>query len=284
MARVADPLCLGPVTLPRSERWELRSRHGATYRVHVAWPAEAPPAAGFPVICQLDGDATFATTVESIRTRAHRTDATAVVPSIVVGVGSDARSEDFADEAGRARFLTFLTDELLPAIARRFAVDPARRALIGHSLGGLFVLETLLETPLMPLGPFSTYVAISPSIWRGGEALWQRVRDFRLTAGSLPPRLLITVGEYEQRLAPWQEGQPNAAELLARREARQMVDQAQRFAEALAAVAPDMAVHYRLLTGEDHASAVLRSMGDALRLTSAPPGAVLMAEGPWLNP
>lgn len=281
MAHVADPLCHGPVMLPRSERWEMRSGHGATYRVYVAWPADAPPAAGFPLICQLDGDATFATTVESIRTRAHRTDATAVVPSIVVGVGSDARSEDFADEAGRTRFLRFLTDELLPAIAKRFAVDPERRALIGHSLGGLFVLETLLETSLMPRGPFSTYVAISPSIWRGGEALWQRVRNFRPAAGS-PPRLLITVGEYEQRLAPWQEGQPNAAELLARREARQMVDQAERFAEALMAVAPEMTVHYRLLAGEDHASAVLRSMGDALRLTSAPIGSA--AEGSWPRP
>lgn len=62
---------------------------------------------------------------------------------------------------GYARFLRFLGQELLPALAGHYPVDPgARHTLVGHSSGGHFALRALFD----PASPFSRYVAISPSL------------------------------------------------------------------------------------------------------------------------
>ncbi|HEY0928849.1 MAG TPA: alpha/beta hydrolase-fold protein [Gemmatimonas sp.] len=263
--------------------WTLASAEGVRYEVRVAWPVQPPPPAGYPVIYQLDGDATFATTVESMRTRAHRSDATGVAPSLVVGIAPAAvvasarerhaterherRSDDFTPTQGAAQFRTFLEHVVQPAVQAAFAVDTRRTTLIGHSLGGLFVLDTLLEALHRGTSPYQTYVAISPSIWRGGEALWQAPEGGG-AATSFAARVLLTVGEYEQALAPWQAEQANAAEILERRQARRMVDQAQEFAAHLARVGPTLDVQCRVFAGEDHASVVLPTMSAALRLAS----------------
>ncbi|HCT57723.1 MAG TPA: alpha/beta hydrolase [Gemmatimonas aurantiaca] len=282
---------VGPVVMADAETWELESAHGVRYRLRVAWPVQPAPPSGYPVIYQLDGDATFATTVESMRTRAHRADATGVMPAIVVGVsyaddGAEhtavsaddrrrhrqmLRAEDFTPALGASRFRTFLASVVQPAIASAFPVNAARSTLIGHSLGGLFVLDTLLEAlgrGTSPEGapPYQAYVAISPSIWRGGDTLWQAVAALSTSRPVLHPQVLITVGEYEQALAPWQHGQNNADDILERRRARRMVDQAREFTDRLNEVAPALDARCRVFAGEDHASVVLPSMSEALRL------------------
>jgi predicted alpha/beta superfamily hydrolase len=291
---------VGPVAVSNAETWELESAHGVRYRLQVAWPAQPAPVGGYPVIYQLDGDATFVTTVESMRTRAHRADATGVAPSIVVGVapvadltddltdtlsdhtasGADVirrrqmlRADDFTPSLGASRFRVFLASVVQPAVASAFPVNVARATLIGHSLGGLFVLDTLLDALHRGASDYDTYVAISPSIWRGGDALWQTVAA--LSATSLAPRLaaqlrvLLTVGEYEQALAPWQRDADNAAEILERRRLRRMVDQTREFADRLTQSVPALGVQCWVFAGEDHASVVLPTMSEALRLAGA---------------
>lgn len=94
-------------------------------------------------------------------------------PLIVVGVqtkdrraeltprASDARYlQAFPQSGGAERFRRFLETEVLPFVEERFRAGP-RRALMGESLGGLFVVDTLLDQPSM----FNDYVAISPSLW-----------------------------------------------------------------------------------------------------------------------
>lgn len=94
-------------------------------------------------------------------------------PLIVVGVqtvdrraeltpqASDARYlRAFPQSGGAARFRRFLETEVLPFVEGRFRTGP-RRALMGESLGGLFVVDTLLDQPSL----FHDYVAISPSLW-----------------------------------------------------------------------------------------------------------------------
>jgi predicted alpha/beta superfamily hydrolase len=62
---------------------------------------------------------------------------------------------------GAAAFLDFIVDTLQPAVARAYAVDPARQVLYGHSYGGLFVLHALSTRPQA----FSAYLAASPALW-----------------------------------------------------------------------------------------------------------------------
>lgn len=94
-------------------------------------------------------------------------------PIIVVGVqtkdrraeltprASDARYlQAFPQSGGADRFRQFLETEVLPFVEGRFRTGP-RRALMGESLGGLFVVDTLMNQPSL----FHDYVAISPSLW-----------------------------------------------------------------------------------------------------------------------
>jgi len=93
-------------------------------------------------------------------------------PLILVGVQTkDRRAEltpqasdprylhAFPQNGGAERFRRFLETEVLPFVEDRFRAGP-RRALMGESLGGLFVVDTLLDQPSL----FHDYVAISPSL------------------------------------------------------------------------------------------------------------------------
>jgi predicted alpha/beta superfamily hydrolase len=286
-AGAGDP----PVTMPRSLAKDLQSADGREYRLLLAWPSESPPASGFPVIYVLDPYALFGTIVESVRMRSRRPDATGVAPAVVAGIGypgderearvrrnydytplvdpdaGDASAAPSNATGGATDFLAFIETRLKPAVERIVPVDVSRQTLFGHSLGGRFVLQTLLSSP----ASFATYVAVSPSVWLARHQLLEatdaiavvRPRPF---AGR---RTLITVGEYEQSLAPWQRGSvAHTQEISQRRSDRRMVDDAREMAARLEAAGAD--VRFDVLAGEDHASAVLRSVGDALRFCAAP--------------
>lgn len=100
-------------------------------------------------------------------------------PFLLVGIENTERrrdmtgpSEDDEDRAiaeqigGAGEFRAFLRDDLFPEIERRYDVGK-ERAVIGESLAGLFVIETLLHAPAM----FDTYIAVDPSVWWNDYAL-----------------------------------------------------------------------------------------------------------------
>lgn len=269
------------VALPGTEVFDLVPRGGGEpYRIHLAWPDGSSPAGGFPAIYMLDANAGFATAVESLRRGAVRPQATGISPAVLVGIGypTDAlyarerRTFDYSPgpsaearggpgepaTGGRDRLLAFIESELKPAIAARIAVDPGRQTLLGHSLAGFFALDVLTRNP----GAFQSYVAVSPSIW------WD---EPRLLAGLAalqprPLRLAVFVGEWEQALAPWQQGRPDSAGLAERRTRRAMVDRARSFvARAAEALGPRAEVSFARLPEEDHASVLSAAMGRALR-------------------
>ncbi|MDX1442856.1 MAG: alpha/beta hydrolase-fold protein [Gammaproteobacteria bacterium] len=94
-------------------------------------------------------------------------------PFMLVGIENTARERDLTgpttDErdlamapevGGSENFRKFLRDELFPEIASRYPVTD-ERAIIGESLAGLFVIDTLLHEPEM----FDTWIAVDPSLW-----------------------------------------------------------------------------------------------------------------------
>jgi predicted alpha/beta superfamily hydrolase len=94
---------------------------------------------------------------------------------------------------GGRQFARFLEDELKPWVSHRYAVRGDDWAIIGSSLGGLFLTHVLVETP----GIFHRYGIGSPSYW------WDDKAIFELVASSAAPenvtaRVAMTVGEYEQ--------------------------------------------------------------------------------------
>jgi predicted alpha/beta superfamily hydrolase len=70
--------------------------------------------------------------------------------------GNDVQA--FASSGGGDNFLRFLETELLPRINNDYRTLPYR-LLVGHSLGGLFVIDSFLNQ-----GVFNAYLAIDPSL------------------------------------------------------------------------------------------------------------------------
>ena len=113
---------------------------------------------------------------------------------IVVGIAGADRKHDLTAPSsdprdikevptpgGSANDRRFIREDLRPWVAANFRTD-GRRALMGESLDGLFVVETFLKDPAL----FDTYIAISPSLW------WDRNSLAKSSAERLagPPLLL----------------------------------------------------------------------------------------------
>ena len=89
---------------------------------------------------------------------------------------------EFANGGGSADFRRFIAEEVVPFVESNFRTD-GRRTLIGESLAGLFVVDTLLRQPAL----FHDYVAISPSLWWNREELGNRAAE------------LLNGGDYQGR-------------------------------------------------------------------------------------
>lgn len=98
---------------------------------------------------------------------------------IVVGIeGIDRRHDlthptsvakekaDYPTTGGSDAYRRFLAEELKPWVAARYRTS-GESAIIGESLAGLFVVETLLKQPTL----FDAYIAASPSLWWSDQAL-----------------------------------------------------------------------------------------------------------------
>ncbi len=271
-----------PVTIPDSERFVVDTEAGAL-RVHLAWPAGDPPADGWPVLWVLDPADGFAGAVEAMRFCSRRSDATGIVPAVIVGVEPDVPPD--AVRAERERLFIgaqrdLLRDALDGIVRERVyervrervgervphPCDTSREVIAGHSLGGVFALYAALAHP----GRFRAVGAVSSSLWHGTDELLALAARYAASADTLPSAapldVLLAVGEYEQGLAPWELGRPESSETLARRTSRRMIDTSRMFASRLAETAPALRVQFRELADADHATARIAALPATLRL------------------
>ena len=99
--------------------------------------------------------------------------------AIVVGIETKDRRRELAGPTrdpellkkyptagSSAAFRAFIRDEVKPMVERAYRGN-GQDALIGESLGGLFVVETFMTEPAL----FDAYAAIDPSLWWDNEAL-----------------------------------------------------------------------------------------------------------------
>ena len=100
-------------------------------------------------------------------------------PVLLVGIENTQRRRDMTGPTtnpedmeiapqvgGSAAFRAFIRSELMPAIKSRYKTTE-ETAIMGESLAGLFVVETLLLEP----GLFSSYIAFDPSLWWNNKSL-----------------------------------------------------------------------------------------------------------------
>lgn len=246
---------LAPVTLPQAWQRDFAARDGSRYRLLISVPEGPAPARGFPSLVLVDGHALFPVAATAARLQAQRPEATGVGPAVVIGIGypderpfdAERRQRDLLPVPGGAdRFLNVIIDEILPAVARIAPLDPARRALAGHSYGGLFVLHALFTRPDL----FEAHVAGSPSIWWQDRAILASEEAFRRGDPGPAGRLLITIGSHEQ--APALAVTLQRAERLAR---ARMRDNAAEMAERLSA-SGCVDCSFTEFPGENHVSVI----------------------------
>ena len=137
----------------------------------------------YPVVYLLDGDWHFVSVVGILQHLSYINGNTICPEMIVVGIPSTDRYKDLtptcdstysANSGGNEKFISFLEKELIPYIDSVYPVEPYRM-LIGHSLGGLTVMNTLVNHSNL----FNAYVAIDPSMW------WNKQSSLRETENAL---------------------------------------------------------------------------------------------------
>lgn len=256
-----------PASVVFADQLLLRSeRIGQTFLIQVGRPVEAAPSSTkAPVIYALDGILTFglltsanrAMPGEGLTPQAYVV-AVSYPPEQTIDTPT-LRMRDLLHHrvkhqrtgqmvgGGGAAFEDFLLNELKPLIERRYAVDPARSTLMGHSLGGLFAAQVLADHP----ETFAGYIIGSPAMHYDAD-LAGRVRAAAARGGGR--RVFIGVGALEP----------------------EMVARADQLEQALAG--PGFKVARRTFPGETHTSVLGALTSAGLRFVLGTPAAAAAVE------
>jgi predicted alpha/beta superfamily hydrolase len=131
----------------------------------------------YPVLYLLDGPGHFYSVTGMIKQLSTTNGNTIVPEMIVVAIPNTNRTRDLTpshadvspfggdsawlkDSGGGEKFTDFIEKELIPYIDQNYPTAPYR-TYVGHSFGGLTVINTLITRPEL----FDNYVAIDPSLW-----------------------------------------------------------------------------------------------------------------------
>jgi len=152
----------------------------------------------YPVIYLLDGGFHFKHCVGS----AHFLASISYMPeAIVVAIPNTDRNRDFTptqferlpNSGGGENFHKFLNEELIPYVDENFMTN-SYKILIGHSLGGLFAIYSLLEYPEV----FNTYIAISPFLMYHNNFIVEYAKEKLKKKYNPTKNLYMTLGEEPQ--------------------------------------------------------------------------------------
>lgn len=245
-----------------------------TYRIFIYKPDTTPPTEGFPIIYVLDANSVFHTFVEAMRIQMGRSEKTGVYPAIIVGIGyqtdrpfSPNRFYDFTrsiphenlpphprglkwpTHGGADHFISFIQNHLRVEIEKNLPVNKGKQTLFGHSLGGLFVLQTLYSSPHF----FNTYIAGSPSIHWDSQFFKVQRKIFaeKIKQANLKLNVFIGVGELEKSYSSGMN--KNAIEIY---------ENLKRYKEY------NMHVDFKEFKEENHGSVLLPLINRAIKLGS----------------
>ena len=164
---------------------------------------------GYPVVFLLDGDDHFHSFTGMIQQLSSVNGNTVSPEMIIVGIPNTDRTRDLTPthvdvaygdstfvrtSGGGNNFLDFMEKELIPYIEKKYPVS-GYRTLVGHSFGGLTVINALLDRPQL----FENYVAIDPSLWWDDQLLLKKAdsvfTDARFDGKSLYVAVANTIDE-----------------------------------------------------------------------------------------
>lgn len=175
---------------------------GEKREIWIHAPEDAGNGKRYPVVYLLDGNTHFSSVVGMIDYMSSNSGSNKIPEMIVVGILNTDRLRDLSPShiveappyltrdaaktsGGGEAFLSFIEKELIPYIDYNYPTAPYKM-LIGHSLGGLMVMEALMKnTPV-----FNSYVAIDPSMW------WDNSKPVKEMIKLLPAKKLEGISLY----------------------------------------------------------------------------------------
>lgn len=103
----------------------------------------------------------------------------------MTGPTESAKDKEIAPRVGGSEaFRKFVREELMPEVKARYRTTD-ETAVVGESLAGLFVVETLLLEPEL----FDSYLAFDPSLWWNNEHLLKTAPEQSDKSGKLEKTL-----------------------------------------------------------------------------------------------
>jgi hypothetical protein len=99
-----------------------------------------------------------------------------------------------SDTGGAGSFWGFIAEELIPQIERDYRITSSNRTLIGHSLGGVFALMTMLRMP----GLFTNFIVGSPSFGCCNKLAFKYESDYAKEHKTLSAKAFVGIGEAEE--------------------------------------------------------------------------------------
>ena len=150
----------------------------------------------FPVLYILDGDYNFNYVAGLLELQAGIAE---FMPETILvaisGEGTDTYRknckpyvEDGKDNGNADTMAIFLEKELIPYIDSNYKAAPYK-VLAGHSIGGLFVINTALKHPKL----FNSYIAISPALWWSDNAIESIAKEQKIKNGKVEPNVYISL-------------------------------------------------------------------------------------------
>ncbi|UYZ59160.1 alpha/beta hydrolase-fold protein [Hymenobacter latericus] len=245
-----------------------------------------PPAAAeegyapkrYPVLYLLDADWNFQSLsgmVHYMSTIMGSVNAQALCPEmIIVGIPSSFRTrtrdltptqstkrwdgkldKTLAGSGGGEKFMAYIEKEVFPYVEANFLTQPYR-LFVGHSLGGLTVVNTLATKPTL----FNAYVAIEPSLWWDDKLALKRLESALRQNQIQNRKLFLAVANgMPAGMDTAQARRDTASATLHTRANLELVDLLRR------QPASAVAWQWKYYPEEGHASVVLSAEHDALR-------------------
>lgn len=162
--------------------------------------------ARFPVLYLTDGDAHLLHTRGTVDFLVRN----GLMPDVIlVGVTNTDRTRDLTptksfgrqadgtpfpieSSGGAGKFLDFFETELIPFVEATYRTAPYR-IFAGHSLGGLFALDAMVERPAL----FNASIAASPSLSWDDDVILGRISKFFESRKEFRHTLFVTMADEE---------------------------------------------------------------------------------------
>ena len=187
------------------------STNGRDYEIYISLPVDyfQSDTTFYPVLYCTDGNYAFnlVSNIVNILTFPREEIPRVLVVSIgykikdlmdfVANRKIDLLPNNDAEVGGASKFLSFISDELIPYIESNYRVKQNDRTLMGYSMGGLFSLFAMFSKPEI----FQGYYAGSPSIRYDDKVIFKYEQEYAATHKDLPVILFMSFGSLENKLS-----------------------------------------------------------------------------------